>query len=114
MMTTTTRTEVDEAKVEEFVGKVLTDVSGMTTTILASIGDRLGLWRVLAAQGPATSDELAERAGVNERYAREWLGGMASSGYLDYDPGTKKFTLPLDHVPALADEGGALFFGGAH
>jgi 2-polyprenyl-3-methyl-5-hydroxy-6-metoxy-1,4-benzoquinol methylase len=113
-MTTTTSAQVDEAKVEEFVGKVLTDVSGMTTTILASIGDRLGLWKALAAQGPATSTELADRAGVNERYAREWLGGMASSGYLEYDPGTAKFTLPAEHAVALADEGGPVFFGGAY
>jgi 2-polyprenyl-3-methyl-5-hydroxy-6-metoxy-1,4-benzoquinol methylase len=109
-----TATPVDEAKVEEFVGKLLTDVSGMTTTVLAAIGDRLGLWKVLAAQGPATSTELAERAGVNERYAREWLGGMATAGYLEYDPTTKRFTLPPEHATALADEGGALFFGGAY
>jgi 2-polyprenyl-3-methyl-5-hydroxy-6-metoxy-1,4-benzoquinol methylase len=114
MSTTDSAPAVDEAKVEEFVGKLLTDFSGMTTTILAGIGDRLGLWKVLAAQGPATSAELAERAGVNERYAREWLGGMAAAGYLEYDPTTKTFTLPPEHAIALADEGGALFFGGAY
>jgi SAM-dependent methyltransferase len=114
MATTDTTQAVDEAKVEEFVGKVLTDVSGLTTTVLASIGDRLGLWKSLAAQGPATSTELAERAGINERYAREWLGGMASAGYLDYDPATESFTLPPEHAAALAQEGGAVFFGGAY
>lgn len=113
-MTTTVNTTVDEAKVEEFVGQVLTDVSGMTNTILAGIGDRLGLWKDLAANGPSTSTELAGRTGVHERYAREWLGGMASAGYVDYDPATKRFTLPPERVPALADEGGALFFGGAY
>jgi 2-polyprenyl-3-methyl-5-hydroxy-6-metoxy-1,4-benzoquinol methylase len=113
-MTTTTGTEVDAAKVEEFVGKVVTDVSGMTTSVLASIGDRLGLWKALATSGPVTSAELAERTRINERYAREWLGGMTSAGYLDYDRGTGRFTLPPDHVPALADEGGAVFFGGVH
>jgi 2-polyprenyl-3-methyl-5-hydroxy-6-metoxy-1,4-benzoquinol methylase len=113
-MTTTTGTEVDAAKVEEFVGKALSDMSGMTNIVLASIGDRLGLWKALAAAGPSTSGELADRAGVNERYAREWLGGMVTGGYLGYDAATKKFTLPPEHAPVLADEGGAMFFGGAY
>ena len=111
-MTTTDTTTIDEAKVEEFVGKMLTDMSGMTNSVLASIGDRLGLWKDLATNGPATSSELAVRTGINERYAREWLGGMASGGYLTFDPKTATFTLPAEHVPALADEGGALFFCG--
>jgi hypothetical protein len=89
MSTTDSAPAVDEAKVEEFVGKVVTDVSGLTTTVLASIGDRLELWKALATNGPTTSTELAERAGVNERYAWEWLGGMASAGYLEYDPATR-------------------------
>jgi 2-polyprenyl-3-methyl-5-hydroxy-6-metoxy-1,4-benzoquinol methylase len=114
MSTTDSAPAVDEAKVEEFVGKVVTDVSGLTTTVLASIGDRLGLWKALATNGPTTSTDLAERAGVNERYAREWLGGMASAGYLEYDPATERFTLPPEHAPALAAEGGAVFFGGAY
>ena len=86
---------------------MLTDMSGMTTSILASIGDRLGLFKDLAANGPATSAELAARTAIDERYAREWLGGMAASGYLEYDPAAGTFTLPPEHAPALADEGGA-------
>jgi SAM-dependent methyltransferase len=105
---------IDQAKADAFIGRVLTDTSGMTTTVLAAIGDRLGLWKDLAANGPATSAQLAARAGVDERYAREWLGGMASAGYLEYDPATTRFTLPPEHAPALADEGGPAFFGGAH
>ena len=48
----------------------------LAVTTLSSIGDRLGLFKNLAEQGPATSEELAERAHVNERYAREWLSAM--------------------------------------
>ncbi|MBA2326046.1 MAG: methyltransferase domain-containing protein [Actinobacteria bacterium] len=107
-------TTVDEAKVEEFVGKVLTDTSGLTTTVLSSIGDRLGLWKDLAASGPTTSAELAARTGTNERYVREWLGGMAAGGYVEYDRAADRFTLPPEHVPVLAQEGGPVFFGGMH
>jgi SAM-dependent methyltransferase len=74
----------------------------------------LGLFKDLAAHGPATSDALASRMGMNERYAREWLGGMASAGYLEYEPATRRFTLPPEHAPALAQEGGPVFFGGIY
>src|SRR5712692_7067606 len=109
----TTQTTIDQAKSEAFLGKVLSDTSGMTVTILASIGDRLSLFKQLA-QGPATSAELASRAGINERYAREWLGAMASAGYLVYEPESRRFTLPAEHFPVLAQEHGPIFFGGIH
>jgi 2-polyprenyl-3-methyl-5-hydroxy-6-metoxy-1,4-benzoquinol methylase len=104
--------QIDLAQVEAFAGKVLGDASGMAATIMASIGDRLGLFRSLAQGGPATSSQLAERTGLNERYTREWLGGMASAGYLTYDPLTQQFTLPAEHAPVLAQEGGPAFMGG--
>jgi 2-polyprenyl-3-methyl-5-hydroxy-6-metoxy-1,4-benzoquinol methylase len=109
-----TNVPVDQAKVHDFVGKVLTDTSGLTTTILAALGDRLGLFKILAAQGPATSGELAKAASIDERYAREWLGGMASAGYVRYEPATRRFALPSEHVPVLAQESGPMYFGGAH
>lgn len=103
---------IDEQKVEEFLGKALTDLAGSTTIVLCAIGDRLGLFKDLAANGPATSGELAKRTGINERYAREWLGGMASAGYLAHDGGT--FTLPPEHALVLAEESSPMFFGGAY
>jgi len=105
---------LDETKVEEFVGKVLTDASAAVVTNLAILGDRLGLFKDLAANGSATSAEFAARTGINERYAREWLGGMASASYVDYDPASRRFTLPPEHVPALAEENGEFFFGGMY
>jgi 2-polyprenyl-3-methyl-5-hydroxy-6-metoxy-1,4-benzoquinol methylase len=105
---------IDEAKMHEFVGKALGDLSSATVTFMASIGDKLGLYKDLVANGPATSRELADRTGLNERYLREWLGGQASAGYLTYDPATGRFTLPAEHAPVLAEEGGPVFFGGAY
>ncbi len=110
----TAEAAIDQARLEAFVGKALGDTSGLMTTVLAAIGDRLGLFKELAAHGPATSAELAGRAGVNERYAREWLGGMASAGYLDYESANGRFTLPPEHAPVLAQEAGPVFFGGVH
>jgi SAM-dependent methyltransferase len=57
---------------------------------------------------------LAARAEINERYAREWLGAMASAGYLDYDPESQRFALPAEHMPVLAQEDGPFFLGGMH
>jgi len=87
---------IDQAKQEAFVNKVLGDTSATMTTILASIGDRLGLFKDLATKGPATSAEVARRTGTNERYVREWLGGMVAAGYVEYDPAIRRFTLPAE------------------
>jgi 2-polyprenyl-3-methyl-5-hydroxy-6-metoxy-1,4-benzoquinol methylase len=67
------------------------------------LGDRLGLYRVLADRGPSTSDELAEAAGINERYAREWLEHQAASGILTADE-ARRFGLPPGHEEVLLDE----------
>ena len=104
--------QIDAAKQEAFVGRVMGDASAAMVTVLSTIGDRLGLFKDLASHGPATSGELAKRTSINERYAREWLGGMASAGYLEYDPSSRRFTLPAEHVAALAQEEGPFFFGG--
>ncbi len=108
----TTQQTIDQAKADAFLGKVLGDTAALAVTVMSSIGDRLGLFKNLAQEGPATSGELAKRAHVNERYALEWLSAMASAGYLEYDPATHRFILPPEHIPVLAQEGGPVFFGG--
>jgi hypothetical protein len=110
-MTTST---IDQTRAEEFTGKVLADTAGTATTVLASIGDRLGLFKDLAAAGPATSVELAARTGTNERYVREWLAAMFAAGYLEYDRHTHRYVLPREYFPTLTDEPGPAFFGGIH
>jgi 2-polyprenyl-3-methyl-5-hydroxy-6-metoxy-1,4-benzoquinol methylase len=106
--------QLDEAKLEAFMGKVLDDLSGTMTTFFCSIGDRLGLFRDLAEHGPTTSAELAERTEINERYASEWLRGLAAAGYLDYQADTGRYALPPEHAEALAREGGPMFVGGPY
>ena len=98
----TTQQTIDQAKADAFVGKVLADTAALAVTAMSSIGDRLGLFKNLAQQGPATSEELAELTHVNERYAREWLSAMASAGYVEYNPVNGRFTLPPEHIPVLA------------
>jgi 2-polyprenyl-3-methyl-5-hydroxy-6-metoxy-1,4-benzoquinol methylase len=100
-----------EAATEAFAEKVLTDYAGANAFFMASIGDRLGLFPELAQNGPATPGELADRTGLNERYLREWLGGMAAAGYLDYKPTASTYSLPPERAPVLAEEAGPAFFG---
>ncbi len=94
---------LDMEKAGAFAFKVLGDVTAGQMGTLATIADRLGLWRHLAEGGPATSDAFAARAGIAERYAREWLSAMACHGYVAYDDGTKAFALPPEHAFVLAD-----------
>jgi 2-polyprenyl-3-methyl-5-hydroxy-6-metoxy-1,4-benzoquinol methylase len=104
----------DQARADAFVGRVVGDTVGLATTAMASAGDRLGLFKDLAANGPGTSAELAERTGTHERYVREWLGAMANAGYLEYESASMRYTLPAEHAPVLAQETGPVFFGGVH
>lgn len=106
--------DIDPAKREAFIGKALGNMSGAMATIMAAIGDRLGLFKSLAQHGPSTAAQLAARTRVSERYAREWLGGMTSSGYIEYCPKSGTFALPPEHAPVLTEEHGPVFFGGVH
>ena len=105
---------VDRAKLEAFAQKAIADVGSTLTTLMCSLGDRLGLFKDLATRGPATSAELATRCGLQERYVREWVSQMAAGGYLEYDPENSRFTLPAEHAPVLAHEAGPMFLGGLY
>ena len=50
---------------------------------------------------PATSEEIAARAGLNERYVREWLGAMVTSKLVEVEPATLRFSLPTEHAAFL-------------
>jgi hypothetical protein len=105
---------LDDAKLNSFANKVFEDLSGTYVSLLCAIGDRLNIFKNLAANGPATSKELASRAEINERYAREWLSAIYCAGYLEYDPTTQRFSLPPEHAEVLTHEDGPAFVGGAY
>ncbi|MBY0278968.1 class I SAM-dependent methyltransferase [Candidatus Binatia bacterium] len=95
---------IDEAKVQEFVGKAMADLGGALTAAQVVIGDKLGLYRAMAGAGPMSAADLARRTSTNERSIREWLAAQAAAGYLTYDPASARYTLPDEHAAALADE----------
>ena len=92
---------LDMDKVNGFAFKLLGDYTGANMSTLMAIADRLGLFGALERLGPATSAEFAAAAGINERYAREWLSAMACHRVVTYDDATKRFTLPPEHAFCL-------------
>lgn len=95
---------VDQEKVEAFVHKALGDLGSALTAALVVVGDRLGLYKAMAASEPLTPAELAQRTGTVERCVREWLAAQAAAGYVTYDARSGRYTLPPEHAVALADE----------
>jgi 2-polyprenyl-3-methyl-5-hydroxy-6-metoxy-1,4-benzoquinol methylase len=91
---------------DALVERLFLDAIGAFDLFSVHIGDRLGLYRVLADRGPSTSTELAEAAGIHERYAREWLEQQAASDILEAegdDAPSRRFRLPKGHDEALLD-----------
>src|SRR5437764_6443003 len=105
---------IDEAKLEAFMGQAVTDMGAIISAPLMVIGEKLGLYRAMAGAGPLSSSELAERAGVAERSVREWLRNQAAGGYVTYDADSDSYTLPDEHALALADESSPVYLLGAY
>ena len=93
--------EFDATKAEAFAGRLLTALNDGALCLMVSVGHRTGLFDVMRQSPPATSEELASRAGLNERYVREWLGAMVTARVVTIDPATSHFSLPAEHAAFL-------------
>jgi SAM-dependent methyltransferase len=96
----------DQARSEAFAGRMMDVLNGASITLMTSIGHQVGLFDVLADLPPATSQQIAEAAGLNERYVREWLGAMLTGGVVDYDQTAGTYTLPAEHAAWLTRAAG--------
>jgi SAM-dependent methyltransferase len=111
---TSTTVAIDNEKLQQFVGKVLTDFAGAGSCVLAYIGDKLGLYKAMSDfSKPTTSQELANLTSTSERYIREWLANQAAAGYLTYDSSSQKYALPIEHAQALVNENSPAYIPGA-
>ncbi len=97
--------QIDPAKLEALMGKVLGDIGGAMALLMGYMGDRLDLYRAMQVAGPATSVGLARHTGLDERYVREWLNANAAAGYVDYDEGGESFALSPEAELVFATEG---------
>lgn len=105
--------EVDMEKLHQFVGKMLGDLGGAFSVPTVRIGFRLGLFDALHSGGPATSDELAMRTNLAERYVREWAMAQAASGFIRFDPATTKFTLSPEQAMVFGIKDSPVYLAGA-
>lgn len=105
-------TTIDQAKLDEFMGRAVGDLGAAVSGVMVYLGDRLGLYKAMAGAGSLTPAALAERTGTDERYVREWLDNQAAGGYVTYDPATRSYELPPEQALALADEDSPAFLPG--
>ena len=106
-------TQVNEEKLNEFMGQILADLGGAYTLPLVRIGDTLGLYKALHENGPMTPTQLAEVTKCDERYLREWLSAQGASNYLAYDAQTGAFSLPPEQAMVFAIEDSPVYMLGA-
>lgn len=95
---------LDMQRLESLLGTMVNEIGAAATAMLVLVGDKLGLYKALAAGGPATADDLAARTGTAARYIREWLSAQAASGYVTYDPATDAFSMTAEQAAVFADD----------
>jgi SAM-dependent methyltransferase len=105
-MTTADAAAIDQARAEEFAGKVVGALNNAFTGLMISVGHRTGLFDALAGMAPSTSDEIAKATGLNERYVREWLGNMTVAGFVEHDAARGTYTFPAEHAASLTRAAG--------
>jgi len=103
---------LDMDKLNAFVGRFVGDLGATAHAGMVVIGEKLGLYKALAAE-PMTSAELAAKTATDERYVREWLASQAAGGYVTYDEKTNKFSLTEEQAFTLATEDSPAYLPGA-
>ena len=91
----------DSAKAEEFANELLSILNHGALSLMVSIGHRTGLFDVMSTLPASSSNEIAVKAKLNERYVREWLGAMVTGGIVEIDPNSGRFFLPQEHAAYL-------------
>ena len=104
---------IDQEKLDAFVGRFATDFAAAMHAATVVVGDKLGLYRALAASGPTDGAGLAARTGYDRRLVEEWLNAQFVSGYCEHDPAAGTFWLTEEQAAALADESSPALLVGA-
>jgi len=93
--------EFDKAKAKAFTQLMVRHLEGAAVSIMMEVGRRVGLFETMATMGTATSAEIAAKAGLSERYVREWLAAMVCGGVVEYAAGERTYRLPREHAAGL-------------
>jgi len=105
--------ELNEAKLNEFLGMMVTEMGAAANGALIIMGDKLGLYKSLSSSGPMTSNQLSEATGTTERYVQEWLSAQAASGYIEYDAENENFSMTPEQTAVFGDEESPVLMTGA-
>lgn len=105
-MTNATDQQVVTETVDDFSERITSAIDSSGLTLLLSLGHQAGLFDTMAKLPSATSSEIAEAAGLDERYVREWLGGVAAARVVDYDAESSTYRLPAHRAQVLTRAGG--------
>ncbi len=97
-------TSLDETRVAAFDEQLVSAYVGGMVTLMIALASHTGLLDALGG-GPGTSEDVAERAGLAERYVRECLGALVTAGVVDYDPATRQYSFPAEHALLLTGGG---------
>jgi SAM-dependent methyltransferase len=104
---------LDEAKLNEFIGRTVGEWGAIESALLTFIGDKLGLFKAMAGTGGAlTPEELAKKTSTHPRMIREWLAAQAAGGFVTYNPSAGSYTLPEEQAFALTNENSPAYIVG--
>jgi SAM-dependent methyltransferase len=103
----------DEARLNDFLGRMVGDLGAIASGALVVLGDRLGLYKAMKTGEKMTAAELARRTGTHERYVREWLAAQAAAGYVGYDTAANLFYLTPEQAAVFADDDSPAAMAGA-
>src|SRR5215472_7581826 len=112
-MSATQTPALDMDKLNQFVGQFVNDFGATAHAGLVVIGEKLGLYKAMANNGPMTSVQLASKTNTDERYLREWLSSQAAGGYVTYEKATGTFSLSEEQAFTLANETSPAYLPGA-
>ncbi len=104
--------QIQEEKLNELLGQVVTELGAAVMGLHVSVGDKLGLYKALGANGGMTSQQLADATGTSERLVREWLAAQAATGYVDYTADDETFSLSPEQHAVFADESSTVLMTG--
>jgi SAM-dependent methyltransferase len=105
---------VDETKLNEFIGKAVSEWGAAYGVLLTFLGDRLGLFKAMAGAGELTPEELAKKSGTHPRMIKEWLAAQAAGGFVIYNPATGTYILPDEYALALTNENSPAYIAGEY
>lgn len=104
--------ELNETKLHELLGKIVTEMGAAANGPLVTIGDKLGLYKSLSESDALSSSELADKTNTSERYAREWLAAQAASGYVEYDATNNNFYMTPEQTAVFGNNKSPVFMTG--